>query len=177
MTVTVSPSQDAVYQALESFITSVLGAGIPVIRGLPNRVAMPQTSPGFVLMQCLMINRLRWNEDTWDTTSATPTTMTLEEGVEVRVQLDFYGQSSGDWAATLSTLLRDSYGCAALGPNCQPLYADEARMMPLIDEEQQYEERWSLDARIQYNPVTTIPQTFANSTQISVINVNETYPP
>ncbi len=177
MSVTVSPSQDAVYQALEAFLVSVLPTGIPVIRGLPNRVAMPQPVPGFVMMQALMVNRLRWNQDSWDTASATPTTMTLEEGMEVRVQIDFYGASSADWAATVSTLLRDSYGCVALGPNCQPLYADDAHMMPLTDAEQRYEERWSLDARIQYNPVTTITQAFANSTQITPINVNETYPP
>lgn len=177
MSVTVSPSQDVVYQALESFLTGVLPTGVPVIRGLPNRVSMPQPVPGFVTMQAILINRLRWNQDTWDMSSPAPTSMALEEGLEVRVQIDFYGASSSDWAATVSTLLRDSYGCVALGPNCQPLYADDARMMPLVDEEQQYEERWSLDARLQYNPVTTITQTFADSTQITPINVNEAYPP
>ena len=176
MSLTVAPSQDLLYQALVTFLTAILPAGVPVIRGLPNRTAMPQPVPGFVTMQALGFNRLRWNIDTWDTTNSAPTTQTSEQGTEVRVQLDFYGATSADWAVTVGTLLRDPYGVAALTPNVAPLYADDARMIPLTDAEQEYEERWSLDAHFQLNAVVTIPQTFANQpATIDIINVNETY--
>jgi len=178
MTVAVAPSQDLVYQSLVTFLTGALPAGVPVIRGLPNRAAMPQPVPGFVTMQLIGFNRLRWNIDTWDTTNSAPTTETAEQGMEVRAQLDFYGASSADWAATAGTLLRDPYGVAALAPNVAPLYADDARMIQLVDSEQQYEERWSLDAHLQFNPVVTVSQTFANQpATIATINVNEAYSP
>lgn len=178
MTVTTAPSQDLVYQALETFLTGVLPAGVPVIRGLPNRAAMPQPVPGFVTMQALFRSRLRWNIDTWDTTNSAPTAATIEQGTEIHMQIDCYGASSADWANTISTLLRDPYGVAALTPNVVPLYADDGRMIPLTDSEQQYEERWSLDARLQFNPVTTIAQTFTNQpATIAIINVPEAYPP
>lgn len=177
MTVAVAPSQDLVYQALVAFLAGILPAGVPVIRGLPNRVAMPQPAPGFVTMQLLDFNRLRWNIDAWDTTNSAPTTATSEQGTELRAQLDFYGANSADWAVTAGTLLRDPYGVAALTPNVVPLYADDARMIPLTDAEQQYEERWSLDAHFQVNPVVTISQTFTNQpATISIIDVNQEYP-
>ena len=175
---TISPSQDTVYQAIEAFLTGILPTGMPVIRGLPNRAAMPSPSPGFVVVQTILVNRLRWNIDTWNTTNPAPTALYAEHGTEVRVQIDCYGASSSDYATMIGTLWRDSYGCVALAPNCQPLYADEARMVPLIDSEQQYEERWMIDARLQWNPITTYPQTFTGTpASVDLVNVNATYPP
>ena len=175
---TVSPTLSDVYTALRSFLIGVVPANVPVIKGLPNRSAMPQPEPGFLTMQALLVSRLRWNVDTWDTASPTPTTMSAEEGLEVRIQIDCYGASSSSWAASISTLLRDDYGVQAMLPNVVPLYADEAKMVPLTDSEQQYEERWMIDARLQWNPVTTFTQTFANvPATIDIIDVNATYPP
>ena len=172
---TVSPSLQAVYTALMAFVVSVTGLpNTSVVQGLPNRAAMPL--PGFVVIQALHTRRLRTNIDSWDEISTDPTTQTVEQGLELTVQIDCYGPSSGDWANMLSTLLRDEYGCNALAPSCQPLYADEARMLPLVAGEEQYEERWSLDCRLQMNPVTTIPQQYADVLGIELINVPEKFP-
>lgn len=108
--------------------------------------------------------------------SVPPGTQTLEEGVEVRVQIDCYGPSACDWANILSATLRDPYGCTALAPTLTPLYADDARMMPLIDAEQQYEERWSLDACFQVNFVTTVQQQYTDDLELTVENVQVEYP-
>ncbi len=175
MSDTITPSLQDAYTALVAFIVSV--TGLPesnVIQGLPNRAAMPL--PGFVTVQAIHTRRLRTNLGTWDETNPNPTVSSLEQGLELTVQIDCYGPASGDWANMLSTLLRDEAGCTALAPNCQPLYADEARMVPLVDGEGQYEERWSLDARIQMNPVTTIAQQFASAAHVTLIDVEERYP-
>lgn len=176
MSITITPTLQAVYASVYGFITGALGSTVPVIQGLSNRTPMPPPVPGFVLMQAIHARRLRWNIDSWQNTTPPPVTMTEEQALEVWLQLDFYGPTSLDYSTTISTLWRDEYGCNALAPTCQPLYADEARMIPLIDAEQQYEQRWSLDARLQYNPVTTITQAYAGSTQIGVVNVNQSYP-
>lgn len=112
-----------------------------------------------------------------------PGLMTLEEGVELTLQIDCYsfpvqgaGQSAEDWATMLSTTLRDEYGCTQLAPTLQPLYADEARMIPLVAGEDQYEERWSLDARFQYNPRTVIPEQYAEVLALELVNIEEAYP-
>lgn len=168
----ISPVLTDVYTALASFIGTAL-PGVTVIRGLANRVPMPVG--GFIQMQALFQARLRTSIDSWDMTLSDPTTQTVEQGMRIDMQIDCFGPTSSDWAATLSTLLRDEYGCANL-QNCQPLYADEAKMLPLIDAEKQYEERWMLQAAFQYNPVVTIPQQFADVVTVPLIDVEVAYP-
>lgn len=174
---TVTLSTDDIYRALKAFIVSVTGLDASlVIKGLPNRTAMPPAQPGFVSMTAILQTRLGTNLDTWDTTNAAPTVATSELHAQVKVQLDCYGSISGQWATMLQTLLRDEVGCDALGPNCQPLYTGEPFLSPLDDSEDQYEERWTLEAELQYNPVTSTAPQFADELNPTVINVGEAYP-
>lgn len=177
MTLAVTPLLDTVYQAMETFLTGVLPAGVPVIRGLPNRAAMPSPVPGFVLMQALLQRRLSMPVDTFVTGGTTPpTTATITQPIEVPFQIDCYGPYSDSWAATISTAFEDFYGFNALAPNCEPLYANEARMVPLIDAEDQYEERWSVDCRLQWTPVATIEQQYAAALSLTLVDVPVKYP-
>lgn len=184
MSLTVAPTLQTFYAALASFIATVTGLPASnVVQGLPNRASMPL--PGFVMFQAVNRRRLRFNIDTFDTTDSDPTQSTIEEGLELTVQIDCYGPQSTDatvgacdWANMLSATLRDAYGCSffeAVLAGCDPLYADEARMSPLVDGEDQYEERWSLDARFQLDVVTTIPQGYAEALDIELINVEEAF--
>lgn len=178
MTLAISVTQDDVYTALETFLSGIVPPGVPVIRGLPNRAAMPQPDPGFVMMQALVQNRLNMPVHSWDYTDNTPppATLGIEQGIDLPVQIDCYGPTSGDWAAMITTAFEDQYGFDVLGPNCEPLYANEARMIPLIDSEEQYEERWSIDAHLQINPVVTIQQQFADQLDFTSVDVTEKYP-
>ncbi len=177
MSLAISVTQDDVYTAMETFLSGVLPTGVPVIRGLPNRAAMPQPVPGFVMMQTLTQNRLNMPVHSWDYgASSPPSTLDIEQGIELPMQIDCYGPTSGDWAATISTAIEDQFGFDAIGPNVEPLYCNQARMMPLTDEELQYEERWSLDLHLQINPIVTITQQFADQLDMSVVNVTEKYP-
>jgi hypothetical protein len=174
----VSPPQLDVYVAVQAFVMSVTGLGMPlVIQGLPNRSAMPPAAPGFVTMQLERAKRLRTNQVTWDPLAIAPTSLDVEQGTELRLQLDLYGAASGDWGVMLQTLLRDETGCIALAPACQPLYASDAQLAPLEDDELQYEQRWTIEAILQYNPVTSVPMQFADTAVVTVINVDEAYPP
>ena len=176
MSATVTPVQDDVYTAVKAFVVAVLGLGNAfVIKGYPNRTAMP-LGP-FVAMTMIGSHRLRTNVDTWDTTNPTPTVQSYEMGTEVMLQLDVYGPSAGDWAHELVALWRDDYGCQALAPSCQPLYSDDPRRMPLVDGEDQYEDRWTITARLQYNPTVTLSQQFADAATVTLIEVDEAYPP
>lgn len=176
----ISPTLQQVYAQLIAFIMTVTGLPASnVVQGIPDRAAMPL--PGFISVQAVVRKRLRTNIDTPDLVDDNPATATIEEGVELSVQIDCYGPQSTtttdntgvaqDWANILSATLRDEYGCAALAPTLQPLYADDARMIPLVDGEEQYEERWALDARFQFNPVTTIPQQYADTVELVMWDV------
>jgi hypothetical protein len=177
----ISPTLQAAYAALVPFIMTVTGLDASqVVQGLQNRAATPL--PGYITMQGITRKRLRTNVHAWPI-SSDPATETIEEGVEIAVQIDCYspqGQytvGAEDWANLLSATLRDEYGCTALAPTLQPLYADEARQMPYVAGEDQYEERWSLDAHFQFNPVTTVPQQFADVLDLTLIDVPVPGPP
>jgi len=155
-----------VYTALGAFITAQLGLSSgQVIQGYPNRVAMPTpASSGFVVMYAINKKRLRTNVDTYSATVSDPPApgpVVSEQGQQVDVQLDVYGPLASDWADILTTLLRDDVACLALAPKCQPLYADDPIRAPLTNAEAQYEDRWIVTARIQYNAQVTTAQEYA----------------
>lgn len=180
----VTPTQDSLYRLVKTLV--VIATGLDpdlVIQGLPNRAAMPPAAPGFAMMQITRTKRLRTNQDTWSLTDPNPTGIDTEQGTQVQMQLDLYGAAAGDWAVILCILLRSEYACTVLAgpdpanPVVVPLYAGDEFQAPLDDSEQQYESRWTLEAVLQYNPVTTVPMQFADTLEVTLINVDETYPP
>jgi hypothetical protein len=89
---------------------------------------------------------------------------------------------AGDMAVTVSTLLRDEYGAnqfANQSPHYDvtPLYADDARQLPFINDQQQYEWRWVVEALLQANVVVSVPMQFADVVGIEVISVEAEYAP
>lgn len=162
-----------VYNALGTFILAQLwGSTVPsynaVFKGFPNRAALPSPSAagynGFIIMSAVTKKRLRTNVDTYSSTTSpapAPGPVTAEMGQQVDVQIDVYGPNASDQSDILVTLLRDEVGCDALAPACQPLYADDPIRAPLDDSEMQYEDRWVITARIQYNPVVTVADEYA----------------
>lgn len=162
---TVTPTLANVYTALGNFIVAQLGlASGQVVQGYPNRDAMPL--PGFVAMYAISKKRLRTNIDNYGSTTSpapAPGPVTAEQGQQVDVQIDCYGPASSEWSDILTTLLRDNVGCLALAPACQPLYADDPIRAPLTNAEMQYEDRWIVTARLQYNPVVTTAQDYATA--------------
>jgi len=190
MSVSISILETQVYTAVKAFLASQLPTGTPIIKGLPNRTSAPPPAPGFVAMTLITRKRLNTNIDTYDTVSDDPTTWDSETHFEVEMQLDIVGDSAFDWCATIESLWRDEVACDAIetslggtpgaagySPTIDPLYTKDALMAPYEAGEDQYEKRWILRAVLQYNPIVTTPQQFANELGVTVINVDEAYPP
>lgn len=183
MPLTSSPDLTAVYTKLRAFVLAIVPAQVEVIQGIDNRAAMPPASPGFVNMTATLQQRLRTNVNTYDDPTQPPGppfivgSVAAEMGTKLTVQLDCYGAGSGEWAAMLTTLLRDEYAVEALAPDCAPLYAEDARMAPLVDAERQYEKRWIVGAVLQYNPTVSTPIEFADTLQVELVEIDERYPP
>lgn len=176
MTQAVTPTLDDVAVKVQNFLISIVPSGTPVIRGPVNRSSLP--SDPCVIFTPLFQTRLRTNlhvdTDPYPTPGGTTTT---EQGTQVHIQMDFYGPASNEWAVAASMLWRDEYGCNLLAPECQPLYSDDARMIPLVTGEEQYLERYAITAMLQWNPVTVTAQEFADTLDVTLINVDEAYPP
>ncbi len=174
---TVANTLTNVYTVLGAFITAQLGLNSgQVIQGFPNRTSMP--AGPFIAMSGMTKKRLRTNVDNYAGTASpapAPGPVTAEQGQEITVQIDCWGPQSSDWSDILTTLLRDNVGCVALLPYCQPLYADDPVRAPLANSEAQYEDRWIVQARIQYNPLVTTAQTYATVLgPVDIIDVTPT---
>jgi hypothetical protein len=176
MSVTISIPQSQVYTALGNFIMSVLGLTAPfVVQNFDNRVPMPNGP--FVGMSTILMKRLRTNIDSTPA-GPSPTTQTSEQGTRVDIQIDCYSPAAADWANILTTLLRDNVGCLALAPTCAPLYADDPIRAPLTNAEEQYEDRWIVTARLQYNPVVTTTQQYADAVgPVNIVDAQTAYGP
>lgn len=104
---------------------------------------------------------------------------------EWTVQCDVHGPNSGDNSRIIEGLFRSEYGveavsagavaAGAMAYSVVPLYCDEARQVPFLNAEQQYENRWSLDLHLQINPVISTPQEFAQQVQVRNIEASVTY--
>ena len=97
----------------------------------------------------------------------------VEQDTQYTVQLDIHGPSSADNAQIISTLFRDQYATsqfALSGLEMAPFYADDPKQIPFINGEQQYEDRWVIDAVMQINPVVSVPLQFASQLEVAGIH-------
>jgi hypothetical protein len=172
MTATVTPTQSDVFTALRTFILSLISC--EVVRGLDNGVPMPLG--GFIALTPLYQNRLSTNVDGYADPTPTTGSKTAQQATQSTIQIDCYGPDSGDWAVMLSTMLRDEYACLSMAPNVQPLHADDPKMLPIVDGEQQYEQRWAVTAVLQYNPIVSTPAQFFDAVSVDLVDVDVKYP-
>lgn len=172
MTATVTPTQDTIYTAVRTFILSLISC--EVVQGLGNGVPMPLNA--FIAMTATLQNRLSTNVDSYPDTTASTGSKEITQATQYSVQIDCYGASSSDWATLITAMFRDEYAVSVMGDSVTPLYADDPKQMVMIDGEQQYEQRWMIQAVVQYNPVITITQDYADALNVSVVSVDVVYP-
>lgn len=108
----------------------------------------------------------------------------VQMNAKVTVQLDFHASddTSGDLANVVSALLRDEFGVdqfANQSPNygVVPLYADDARQIPYLNDQSQVEFRWVVEAVLQANVVVGVPQQFSDAVVVTPVSIEATYPP
>src|SRR5271156_4295292 len=102
-------------------------------------------------------------------------TESFMQATEVTFQVDVHGPNSADNAQRISTLWRDAratYFFDERYPGAlAPLYADDPRQTPFHNDQDQVEYRWTIDAKLQVNPVILASQQFADQLFINVQDV------
>lgn len=104
----------------------------------------------------------------------------LLQPTQLTMQLDVHGPESAAHAQVISTLFRDEYAVSKFeesGFAVVPLHADDPRLTPFVNAEQQVEMRWVITAELQCNPSVTLPQQFASELSQDLVNVDVVYPP
>lgn len=153
---------DQVIDALAAFLAPFM-PGASIVRGQVNRVALP-SNPCAVLTEILQVDLSVPHTDYQPPTDPAPAigTATIKGPTRIDVQIDFYGVQAGEFCKAVKTAFRSHWGFAHFPANIKPLYTSDAMQSPLTTGEQQYESRWTLTASLQYNPIVTVPQDFAD---------------
>lgn len=91
----------------------------------------------------------------------------LQQSVEITMQIDFYGEESGDRARKLCNFWKSQHAAARL-ISCQPLYSKDPMQMEFINEQSRYEQRWMVEIALQYNPEFEYDQIYLDMPTINL---------
>lgn len=162
---TVRPTRIAIQDAIVKLIASIAPAGMEIVEGLPNLVPEPMAAD-FAVVSIMTLRRLATNESEY-----TETTRDVLMRTEVATQIDVHGPSSVENAAALVMLIRDMHATTKMAidePLVAPLHADDARLIPFENAEQQTEWRWVITASFQANITLTTPIESATEAVITI---------
>ena len=112
---------------------------------------------------------------------------TAMQSTKITFQIDVHGPNSADNAQIITTMFRDTYAVIAFANavdgngnpiiGVTPLLADDPTQTPFINAEDQYEDRYVIEAMVQADQVVSgISQQFADVVDVDVISVVEAYP-
>lgn len=161
---------------LRAFLIQILPQGVEVVIGQINRVPEP-TSDNYVIMWAIFRQRMATNVVKW-ASSGGPTVNSQTETVQPHMQLDFHGADSTDNAQVFATLFRSSYACDFFsGSGIQPDFCTDGQQAPFVNGEQQYEDRWTLNAVFDGQITVSTPQQFADALKVGLIEIDAVFPP
>lgn len=159
-------SVDAVIEALGAFIQPFVAAGAPIVRGQVNRTAMPLD--GWVLLTEVLKVDLETATVNGNQTNAQASVLAPKR---IDVQVDIFGPAAADQMAAVKGVYRTSYAVSQFPTGIAPLYCTDERQTSLVNDQQQYESRWTLTASLQYNPTVYIPKQFATALKVTLEDI------
>lgn len=172
MAATLNWTADQLFTVLQGYFAALLS--IPVVRGQGNRVPVPAAlgddyavvTPVFQSMLSQPVREY----------GGLAETVTFKVGMQWSLQVDFIGPNSQSLAVVAMLPWRSAWGCDQL-PDIVPLFVGDAVQSPQIGAEEQFEERWRVEAVISYVAIMTLAQQSAIALEIDLISVDATYPP
>ena len=179
MSASVNIIQDDLTTALRGFLLSIVDTQT-VELGQQNRTSMP-IADNFVIMTPLgqvglSTNRVRYDDNGIYGQGKQQT----QRSTQWPCQIDCYGERASEFASIIGTLIRSDYACewfSCNGPVLSPLYCSEPKQTAMVNGEQQYEDRWTLDFIGQYNPIVSTPLDFMDNITVGIVAADLKYPP
>ncbi|HDI3034394.1 hypothetical protein G9G39_06850 [Cronobacter sp. EKM101R] len=89
---------------------------------------------------------------------------------QVDIQVDIYGDNAGDRAVAVETTFASDYAwnkIKSLDARLAPLYSSPAIQAPMINAEEQWEERYVLTLSLQAHITISLPQDYFDKAEIS----------
>ena len=164
-------SESDIRTGMKAFLVS--NCGVPAaacVKGFGNRAATPKGS--FVVMTLMLTERTSTNiheeattlDQQGAVTTFQDTTFMPSQGT---AQLDFYGADAWSWANKSAMYLRDEVGCSFLAAyGVQPLYCNDPKNLTGLSGEEQYQDRWMVEAILAFNQSDTLPLDFFTNIEL-----------
>jgi len=165
--ITISNTEQDLFTAIRAWLLTIVPGTWEVVQGQDNLVSMPASQ--FVVMTSAGLDRLATNIDVLDQTGLINN---IANQFRYKIQLDFYGIGSSEYAAITSTLLRDQDTPDQFPNYIKPLYGDDLMQIPLVTAGSNYLERWKLTSYFQFNPVITNGTQSANVVNSGLVPVD-----
>lgn len=135
-----------------------------------NRVPMDKGE--FNILTPLRFRRLSTSREVNKDTGVQSTSyMGFTEVRQAEIQVDIYGDGAGDRAIALETLFRTGYAydaIKAIDTRVAPLYSTEAIQAPMINAENQWQERYMLTLSLQVHITIDVQQDYFDKAQITI---------
>ena len=172
----ISITDDDVFTIVGAWLADCLGGLIPIVRGQDNTVPEPQEDDWVEVTPGL---RTRLGTTSWQYNDAavaqlsppyTVGSKTYTQPTQIDVQVDIHGPASSENTQIVLALFFTDDACTFfynLNPDIAPLYSSEPRQIVFVNENDQFEDRWTLDLSIQANIDIVRPQQFAASVDIT----------
>lgn len=145
---------DDVIDALANYIALFTAA--PIIRANVNRNPTPKSD--FVVLTELLTKPLSKPVENYTNTGET-----MIQKQQIDVQVDFYGWGVSDIALAFMGSVRTIWQNYNHSSWLALLYCSDIVKSPIINAEEQYEQRWTLTVSMQYNVTLTVPQDTFNT--------------
>lgn len=179
MTATVDVTELDLRIALQAFLMEVTGLTIDfVLVGQQNLDPMPLND--FIIMTPLKQIGLSTNRISFNDNGVYGQGKQLNQrSTQWPCQIDCYGENAADNAAIIGTLVRSDYACDWFRENgpLTPQYCSDPHQTTMLNGEQQYESRWTMEFIGQFNPTVTTRQDFFDSVEVGVVAADLKYPP
>ena len=157
-----SLDHQVLYREIRLFLLGLFPDATPqIVQSIQNNQPLPENA---IVMQVLFDS----NMDESVTTYNPPNEAMVQNSVEVRVQIDFYGAMAESRSRIVANLWKNHYGTDNM-TICKPLYVQSRQRHPYINDSNQYEDRFILDLGLQYNPTVTHAQDFAEDASVTII--------
>lgn len=161
---------DDVYRAVKALLVEYIPdlTADRIVRGWSNRVPAPRG--GFCLMRILVHERRATNFAEY---APAAESLTLAESALVTMQLDFYGTAPASmadvWAHDFAVLWRDAMACDFLDPaGIAPTVAGNPRHLPLVGGDEQFLDRWMVEATASIFDELKLRQAFFDTVDITL---------
>ena len=145
---------DNVIDALADYLSLYTTA--PIIRANVNRNPTPKND--FIVLTELLTTPLSKPVEYYSNAGET-----MIQKQQIDVQVDFYGWSLSDTALAIANSIRSIWQNYNHSQWLAFLYCNQIVKSPIINAEEQYEQRWTVTISMQYNVTLTLPQETFNS--------------